>query len=96
MKLTLLFSLCAALCGCSVLSTTQTESPEGVRKTKTRALTFFDSKSELAKLKTTNTEKTQSVSVSGLTQESSGTNATALTEKIVGAAVSAAVKAVAP
>lgn len=77
------------LAGCSVLSTTQTDT-DG-RTTRTRAITFFDSKSELAKLNTTNTEKTQSVSVSGLSQTSSGTNAVDLAERIIAAAVRAAV-----
>ena len=86
-RLLFLASLCL-LSGCSVLKTVQTDA-DG-RKTRTLALTFFDSRSELAKLRTSNTEKTQSVSVSGLTQETAGTNAVDLIERVIRAAVSAA------
>lgn len=82
------------LSGCSVLSTHQTDS-DG-RKTTTRALTFFDSKSSLAKLHTTNTDKTQSVTVADLAQESSGSNAVNLIESVTRAAVTAAVKSTLP
>ena len=52
----------------------------------------MDSKSELTKLSTGQTDKSQKVSIGGISQESSGTNAVNLFEAVVGAAVRAAVK----
>ncbi len=46
--------------------------------TTARAVTFFDSKSELSKFKALQTDKTQSAAVGSLSQEASGTNAVAL------------------
>ena len=68
--------------------------PDGVveRVTVVKATTLFDSKSELAKLSSGQTDKSQKVSIGALNQESSGTNAVNLVESVVGAAVRAAVK----
>ena len=57
-----------------------------------RAGTLFDSKSELAKLSSGQTDKSQKVSIGSLTQESSATNAVTFAEGIVSAAVRAAVR----
>src|SRR5437868_4814058 len=78
--------------GCSSVSTDQTETTaDGAqRHTRVVARTFFDSKSELAKLKTTATDKTQGVAISGLSQESGSTNIISLVDTVVGAAVRAA------
>ena len=57
-----------------------------------RASTLFDSKSELAKLSSGQTDKSQKVSIGSLNQESSGSNAVNLVESVVGAAVRAAVR----
>ena len=54
--------------------------------------TFFDSKSELTKLNSGQTDKSQKVSLGSLNQESSDSNAVSFAESVVGAAVRAAVK----
>ena len=88
--------LVLAFTGCARVTIKQTEDTNGQRATTFRATTFFDSHNELAKARTTMTDKSQGVSVSGLDQESSGTNATALVNAAVSAAVGAAVKSVVP
>jgi len=60
--------------------------------TKVNAGTFFDSKSELTKLNSGQTDKSQKVSLGSLNQESSDSNAVSFAESVVGAAVRAAVK----
>ena len=57
-----------------------------------KAATLFDSKSELAKLSSGQTDTSQKVSIGSLSQESSATNAATLIEAAVGAAVRAAVR----
>jgi hypothetical protein len=82
--------------GCARFNSTVTERtlPDGSneRVTVVRAVTLFDSKSELAKLSSGQTDKSQKVSIGSLNQESSATNAVALIESVIGAAVRAAVK----
>lgn len=99
LPLTIFFvGMLVGLSGCSSLGTDQTETaPDGTqRHTRTRVWTFWDSHNDLAKLRTALTDKTQSVVVSGLAQESSGSNAVALVESAVGAAVRAGVQAAKP
>jgi hypothetical protein len=91
------------LWGCARFTTTQTDTRENAKTgekttivTKAASTTFFDSKSALTAFKASQTDKTQGASVGSLNQESSGTNAAHLIEGVVGAAVSSAVKAVAP
>lgn len=62
------------------------------RVTVVKAGTPFDSKSELAKLSSGQTDKSQTVSIGALSQESSGSNALSFAESVVGAAVRAAVE----
>lgn len=83
-----------ALVGCATQKTHLEErAPDGtVKISDTVTTTFFDGKSELAKLKTSHTKATQSIGITGLEQESSGTNAVALIQAVVEAAVKAAVK----
>lgn len=86
------------LSGCASFSTTQIDESDaktGSRKitTKIKTRTFFDSKSELAKLKATTTDKSQSVGVGSLAQEASGTNVTRIIDAVTQAAVTAAAKA---
>jgi uncharacterized protein YceK len=97
-KLISLLAMAALLTGCASVVTEQIETDETgyTRHTKFKARTFWDSKNELTKARTTMTDKTQGVAVSGLEQEASGTNATALIERVVGAAVRGAVGAAAP
>ena len=82
--------------GCARFKSTITErtAPDGTveRVTVVKAGTLFDSKSELAKMSSGQTDKSQKVSIGSLTQESSATNAVGFAESIVGAAVRAAVK----
>jgi hypothetical protein len=77
------------LVGCASMVTTITE---GGKTTHSRIFTFWDSQSALAKLHTTSTDKTQSITVSGLAQESSASNVVALSESLVRAAIEAALK----
>jgi hypothetical protein len=98
MKKTLIVSIAALtlVCGCARFNSTVTERtlPDGIQERETRvsASTLFDSKSELAKLSTGQTDKSQKVTIGALNQESSATNAVNLVESVVGAAVRAAVK----
>ena len=98
MKTTLLTLLLPVglIAGCSRFSSTVTERKlqDGTveRKTHVHAGTLFDSRSELSKLTTGQTEKSQRVAVGSLNQESSATNAVSFAESVVGAAVRAAVK----
>ena len=62
------------------------------RVTRVSAGTLLDSKSELSKLSSGQTEKSQKVAIGSLNQESSGSNAVSFAESVVGAAVRAAVK----
>jgi hypothetical protein len=91
-----LITLALMASGCSRFNSTVTErmTPDGVteRVTVVKAGTLFDSKSELAKLSSGQTDKSQRVSIGSLNQESSATNAVNLVESVVGAAVRAAVK----
>jgi hypothetical protein len=86
--------LCA---GCARFNSTVTErvGPDGKtveRVTVVKAGTLLDSKSELTKLNSGQTDKSQKVSIGSLNQESSGSNAISFAESVVGAAVRAAVK----
>ena len=98
MKKNILFAitLVALASGCSRFKSTVTErnTPDGgnERVTKVSAGTLLDSKSELTKLNSGQTDKSQKVSIGSLNQESSGSNAVSFAESVVGAAVRAAVK----
>ena len=99
MKNFFLAAIIAALASaCASVKTVQREiSPDGTERiTEFRARTFWDSRNDLVKARTTMTDKSQGVTVAGLDQDSSGTNATALVGAVVGAAVNAAVKSVVP
>ena len=95
-KIIVITMIVAGLAGCARFSSTVTEntSPDGTtqRVTKVRAGTLFDSKSELTKLNSGQTDKSQKVSLGALNQESSGSNAVSFAESVVSAAVRAAVK----
>ena len=98
MKINLLFvvTTLALASGCARFSSTVTETtaPNGVteRVTKVKAGTLLDSKSELSKLNSGQSDKSQKVAIGSLSQESSGSNALGFAESVVGAAVRAAVK----
>jgi hypothetical protein len=82
--------------GCARFKSTVTERtlPDGTveRVTVVKAGTLFDSKSELGKLASGQTDKSQKISVGSLSQETSATNAASFAESIVGAAIRAAVR----
>ena len=88
--------------GCSTVTTdihetgVDKDGNEFDKHTRVKAATVFDSKSELAKLHTTATDKTQSVSISGLSQESSTSNAVNMAEAFASGAVQGAMKSVKP
>ena len=67
--------------------TTEQTGADGV-KTRTRIVNFWDSKSELAKFRTTQTDKSQGVSVGSYNAEATSTNVTALAEAIARGVVS--------
>lgn len=72
--------------GCAQLSSRQTETiaPDGssTRITRLRVTTFFDARSDVAKLRSTTTDKTQGLTVGGLSEGSSGTNAVRALEAV--------------
>ena len=67
----------ALLCSCARFRSTQTEvSCDGTQKiTRVTVTTFFDGKSDLAKLRASTSDKTQTLNLSGLDQSASSTNA---------------------
>lgn len=83
------------LVGCASFKSTQTETQADgtVRSTVVKVRTFWDSKSDLSKLRASTTDKTQGLTVSGLSEASSGTNAVVLIEGVTRAAVQAAIGA---
>lgn len=72
--------------GCASMKTTifESENPDGTwnKETVSKIRTFWEAKSELAKLHTTATDKTQSISVSGLSQSASTTNLLPIVESV--------------
>lgn len=91
--LLLLAVLALALTGCARFKSVQVKTdPDGTRiESRQIITTFWDSKSSVAKLRASTTDKTQGLTVGSITEESSGTNAVELTERVIGAAVRAAV-----
>lgn len=80
--------------GCAHVKTkTECVEPDGSKRiTEVSAWAVMDSKNELSKVKTTNTDKTQSVGWDGLEQSSSGTNVVSIAERISSAVTSAAIR----
>lgn len=98
MKYVILLLMC---CGCASFKTVQTdistsENEQRTIITKTTARTFFDSKSKLADLKTTQTDGTQDTEVGSLTQESTSEAISATVEAATRGAVRGAINAVTP
>ena len=96
MKTFLLVVCLAVLPGCARFKSTvtETEYPDGSKERVTivRASTFFESRSELSRLSSGQTDKSQKISIGALNQESTATNAVNLMESVIGPAVRAAVK----
>jgi len=95
MKTILLLAVLFCLAGCARFSSTITETTDAggvtTRITVVKATTFWDSGSELTKLSSGQTDKSQKVSIGGLNQESSGTNAVVLIQVLSDAAAKAMV-----
>jgi hypothetical protein len=100
--ITALVLLCLlAVTGCARLHSVQTRVEwQGTNHvetvTKNTITTFFDSHNDVAKLRASTTDKTQSLSLAGVDQGSAATNAAALASAIVDGATSAALKFVKP
>ncbi len=64
------------LTGCAQFSSRQVETATDgtVRETRIRVYTLFDASSDLTKLRATTTDKTQGMSLAGLTESASSTN----------------------
>lgn len=97
----------ALLTGCATYETTQidksiTTDPKTLLSTTrevsttVKARTFWDAKSELAKFRASQTDKTQSTSVGSLSSESTSTNVNAILESVARGAVEGASKAMVP
>lgn len=85
MKKTIWITLLAGgLAGCSTLNTVVTErSPDGSERTTTLTVrTLWDAKSDLAKFKTTNTDKTQSLGIGSYDGSSESTNIVGLVQAV--------------
>ena len=85
MKTILLLPL-ILITGCASLTTDQRETKEGVVETRTTVRTFFAGKSELTKLRTTLTDKTQGMSLGTLNQDA---NLQPIIEAVIRAAMAA-------
>ena len=81
------------LAGCSRLHTTIVD---GTKRTETSAFTFFNSKSDLAKFSTGQTDKSQRTSIGTLGQESSDTNIVNIIQAVTKGAVQGAAAAIKP
>jgi len=86
------------LTGCARFHSEQIQTRIDGTKVESRQtiLTFWDANSSVAKLRASTTEKTQGLTVGGYEAEATSTNVVDLVERIVGAAVSAAVKSSVP
>jgi len=78
-------------CASTYSKVTETSTNGTVRTVVFRGRTFWDSQSALAKLRATGTDKVQGITIAGLDESSSGTNAVTLIEGVTRAAVQAAV-----
>jgi hypothetical protein len=91
----LLLTLAAVLifAGCARFSSTQdqTRGDGTIIHQRQTVTTFFDGKSDIAKLRASSTDKTTGLTVGSIAEETSGTNAVDLVTRVVGAAVSAAI-----
>ena len=80
--------------GCASFSSTQKQTkPDGtIVESHQRIFTFWDGKSNVAKLRASTTSQTQGLTVGSVDQETSSTNTIDLVERVVGAVVKAAIK----
>jgi hypothetical protein len=93
-KLIFLILSALSLAGCAHYTTTQSDTsyekgiPSRTITTKVKVGTFFDAKSELAKSKAMQTDKTQSSALGGMSQETSGSNAVQVVKIVIEGAAS--------
>lgn len=82
------------LCGCAQFSSVQIQTKaDGTKvESRQRIWTFWDGQSSVAKLRASTTDKTQGLTVGGYSAEVEATNAVDLVDRVVRAAVSAAIK----
>jgi len=78
------FLIAMMLSGCAHFSSQQVETAkDGTQRTTTiRVFTFLDSKSELSRLRAQTTDKTQGMTLAGLSDTSSSTNLVAVLQLI--------------
>jgi hypothetical protein len=82
-RILILLPLLAALAGCTTVKTVQNdESPERTITTKVTGTAWFSSSANITNLKALNTDKTQSVGASGISQQGA-TNAVASLEVVL-------------
>ncbi len=85
------------LSGCATYTTTQRDiSPERTIETQVRVRTFWDSDSQLANSKATQTDKSQSATLGALNQSSTSTNITEQLEILLKLAALLGTKGIAP
>ncbi len=96
MKLSVLF-LALVLCGCATYTTKQTDiSDKRAITTEVSVRTFWDSDSALANSNATQTDKSQSAKLGGLSQTSTSTNVTEQMEILLKIAEKVGTKGIAP
>lgn len=84
--------------GCAHFSSHQlrTDADGSQVESRQSVTTFFDAKTDIAKLRASTTDKTQGLTVGSIGEETNGSNAVAIVNTAVSAAVSAAVKSAKP
>lgn len=93
----LILILAVALSGCATYTTRQTDiSPERTITTEVSVRTFWDSDSQLANSKATQTDKSQSAALGTLNQSSTSTNITEQLEILLKLAALLGTKGIAP
>ncbi len=93
----LILLLALSLSGCATYTTRQTDiSPERTITTEVSVRTFWDSDSQLANSKATQTDKSQSAALGALNQTSTSTNITEQLEILLKLAALLSSKGIAP
>jgi hypothetical protein len=84
--------------GCARFHSVQVKTEADGSRTESRqsVTTFFDAKTEIARLRASTTDKTQGLTVGSIAEESSGSNVVSLVHEAVDAAVSASIRAAVP
>ncbi len=93
----LILLLAVVFSGCATYTTTQRDiSPERTIETQVRVRTFWDSDSQLANSKATQTDKSQSATLGALNQTATSTNVTEQLEILLKLAALLGTKGIAP